>query len=335
MSDGDPEDSIYPSGVHRLTDTHVVDSVGERLQELDPRDEYGRDFDETPVDSVVAYGLAAVSQTEYWRAVHALRRRGTRQVFDAVARLARDPRARGRLLAADVLAQLGARAGDYPYAEEALPYLLPLLDDPEEAVQAAAGHAFGNHTSAEAVPQLVRLSRSQHPEVRLGSVFGLQNQVEQVAEDEQPRFDSRALEGLLELTRDPDRDVRDWATYQTAILAMASDDELPGVRAALWERVEDEEPEIRSEALEGLAELGDREIVPILVRQMEGEAGDDLFWLATIDAAKAIALPALVPHLQAYRAALAESHAADFSWLPWVDEAIAACSAPTDSASGP
>ena len=87
--------------------------------------------------------------------------------------------------------------------------------------------------------------------------------------------------------------------------------------------------------LEGLAELGDREIVPILVRQMEGEAGDDLFWLATIDAAKAIALPALVPHLQAYRAALAESHAADFSWLPWVDEAIAACSAPTDSASGP
>ena len=42
MSGDAPEESIYPPGSHRLSDTSIGDKFFGALDELDPNDEYGR-----------------------------------------------------------------------------------------------------------------------------------------------------------------------------------------------------------------------------------------------------------------------------------------------------
>jgi hypothetical protein len=103
---------------------------------------------------------------------------------------------------------------------------------------------------------------------------------------------------LIELMSDEDVSNRDWATM---LLAQDIADS-PIIRAALLERVGDNEAAVRAEALSGLA-LRDRVLaLPLVSRELDGDAPA----MPTFEAAMHIGDPALLPHLLPWRAERSE-----------------------------
>jgi HEAT repeat protein len=175
-----------------------------------------------------------------WSIVAVLQWRGTEEVLDAaLAALAGDD-ARARLVAVDVLGQLGVP--HRPFRDRSVPALIAALDDPEPAVAGAAGIALGHNADKRAIDPLV--AKADHPsvEVRRGVVHGLSG-----------LDDDRAVTALVGLSRDRDPEIRDWATFALGAQIDRADAE---VLAALHARVNDPDPDTRAEALDGLARRG-------------------------------------------------------------------------------
>lgn len=100
---------------------------------------------------------------------------------------------------------------------------------------------------------------------------------------------AEGLRTLIRLTRDPVDAVRDWATFELG----QSEFDTREVREALWARATDRHFETRSEALSGLAKLGDREVVPLVRVELEARIVGRL----AVEAATALADPSLLPAL--------------------------------------
>jgi HEAT repeat protein len=96
---------------------------------------------------------------------------------------------------------------------------------------------------------------------------------------------------MAKLTRDSDRDVRNWATFT---LGSQFESKSPTLCAALQERVTESDPEIRGEALLGLARRGDVRIAPFVQLELDGEFHGD--W--AVDAAGLLAAPGFLPALK-------------------------------------
>ena len=121
---------------------------------------------------------------------------------------------------------------------------------------------------------------------------------------------------LAKLSRDSDRDVRNWATFT---LGSQFDSTSPTLCAALQERAIDPDPEIRGEALVGLACRGDVSITPIVQRELDGEFHGD--W--AVEAAGLLADPRFLPALKKLLTRLEGENAVYFRGS--VESAIAAC----------
>jgi hypothetical protein len=103
-------------------------------------------------------------------------------------------------------------------------------------------------------------------------------------------LDSWPLESLIEMSRDPDPEVRDWAVFAIA----ARDDDGDEVRNALIERATDSDFDARSEALWGLARRREERALPLLIEALQGEQIGTLF----VEAAGFFARPELVEPLE-------------------------------------
>jgi len=160
----------------------------------------------------------------------------------------RDPRE--RQFVADVLAQ--GYLGDKRLYDECTRTLLEMLRGEEApSVIIAIGNAFGHLRAATAVEPLAQLSRHPEAAVRLAIVHGLLSQ-------ESPL----AIETLIELSVDQDRDVRNWATFGLGSQANADSG---AIRDALLARLSDIDDEISGEAIVGLAKRGDTRVVQPLL----------------------------------------------------------------------
>jgi HEAT repeats len=100
---------------------------------------------------------------------------------------------------------------------------------------------------------------------------------------------------LIEMTRDDDPEVRNWATFSLGWQLAVDGDT---VRAALWERIGDPYPEVREEAARGLARRRDRRSAPYIAELL---ARDDAH-VHTFDAAAFLHEPALLPLLAKFNA---------------------------------
>lgn len=109
----------------------------------------------------------------------------------------------------------------------------------EPVALAAAALALGHTRDPAARDRLLELAEHVDPSVR----FGVATSLTQVG------LDSRAMMALQRLSRDPDSDVRDWATFA---LAETDDDDAETV-GALLERAGDSDYDTRCEAIYGLA----------------------------------------------------------------------------------
>ena len=213
---------------------------------------------------------------ERWALVHELQRRGGAETFRAASGWCLAAEAHLRRLGADVLGQLGY-PDSHPFADDSTPILVDLLRDREVEVVTDALIALG-HLARGEVGLIADLASHTDARVRYGVAVCLGS-----------RANDAATRTLLTLSKDHDRDVRDWATFCLADMIHA---DTPEIRAALTERLDDIDDEIRGEAMVGLANRGVTDVIPAIVNELRATSS-----VLAVRAASIIRDPLFVPEL--------------------------------------
>ncbi|HZB75798.1 MAG TPA: formyltransferase family protein [Solirubrobacteraceae bacterium] len=196
-----------------------------------------------PVERLVAEAVDEWDSGEEWApSLAALGWRGDEEVLAALGPLATAPDRRARSVAAYVAGQLGAAVRRRP-AESAALLEAMAEREADPAVLAVIAEAFGHLGEPWGLSWLLRLRRHPHAAVRDGVVSALAG-----------RESGLATEALIELSTDPDGEIRDWATFALGTLAPHDS---PALRDALAARLQDPGTETRVEAVHGLALRGD------------------------------------------------------------------------------
>lgn len=259
--------------------------------------------DPRPTHEFITTALTDPDEIVAWDAVSTLHLRGTREVFDAACQLCASDCPQERTLGANILAQLGIPDRSFP--NESVKLLLShLADEADEDVLDAICIALGHFHDPTAIRSIARLKAHPSANVRYAVVFSLLG-----------FEDDLAIETLIELSRDHDEVVRDWATFG---LGSAIDLDAPDIREALFVRVFDDDEVTRGEALVGLARRKDQRIIEPLIKELS-RYPDAEHWSYSLEAAEAFADTRLLPVLSR----LKQSADLDDTTL---DEAIRRCS---------
>lgn len=262
-----------------------------------------RASDERSTSEVIGAYLEGQKNDDATHSLATVHYRGGPEEFRAGIELlgSKDPLERS--VGADVLAQLGWR--DRTFLDESVDALLPALRDPEPSVVQAVIFALGHRASPRAIEPLLGFVDHPSADFRYATVHGLM-----------PHDTPVVVQALAKLSRDADRDVRDWATFA---LGSQLDSDSPELREALGERLNDADPEVRGEALVGLARRGDTSIAPAVQRELEGTFHGS--W--PVEAARHLCDPRFLPALRELKDRLSARDAVYFSGE--VQDAIAAC----------
>jgi HEAT repeat protein len=210
---------------------------------------------------------------------------------------------RERAAGAEILGQLGWQ--DRTFLDESVSALLCALGDPDTDVLESVIFALGHRADSRAIEALLPFVDNPSADIRYAVVHGLM-----------PHDCPNVVAALAKLCGDPDRDVRDWATFALGSQIESSSATLC---AALHERVTDPDPEIRGEALIGLARRSDTSIAAAIQRELEGKFYGD--W--AVEAAGLLRDPRFLPALKELLARLEGEDAMYFRGS--VQGAIAAC----------
>jgi HEAT repeat protein len=215
--------------------------------------------------------FAATLNGEYdddapWHAVHTLRQIGSREVLEAASAWCRSDEPLKRARGADILAQLGCTS-DHPennFPEESFVAVAALAEN-ENLIQPldSAIAALGHIADPRATPLLVRHATHPESETRFAVACACGSFA-----DEPP-----IVPILLALMRDPDEDVRDWATFGLGSLGKA---DTPEIRDAFAVSLSDNCSDVVEEALAGLARRRDPRALPILLERLQQPDVDDV-----------------------------------------------------------
>jgi HEAT repeat protein len=200
-----------------------------------------------------------------WEAVHALRRTGSREIFEFASKWCSSPDPRSRARGVDVLAQLGKTA-ELPtnsFPQEAYAIIASLLND-EKDIRALNSEisALGHLDNPAAVPLVARYRSHPNADIRFSVAFALG------AFPNEPQ----SVKNLLLLLDDADEEVRDWATFGLGTLGESDSLE---IREALFHQLSDENDDVRQEAMAGLAKRGDQRVLPHLIQTLESPPVSD------------------------------------------------------------
>jgi HEAT repeat protein len=162
---------------------------------------------------------------------------------------------RERVSGADILGQLNA------FADAAMQTVMLMLEDESPVVVEAAIHALGQQQDARTIDALARAAKHDAANVRWAVATALEDFI----------ADERAERVLLMLMRDGDASVRDRATFAVGSL---TDHDTPRIRAALAERLTDEDRAVSNEAALGLARRHDARAIPYIAGAIESSDGE-------------------------------------------------------------
>lgn len=270
-----------------------------------------------PADSrstaeLIRLALDAPDEDAAWKFVTILHTRGDHEVLDAARNLCQSDQPKERTLGAHILGQMGAPGTGFPEAVyECLANLLRRETD--EKVLAAIAFALGHLDDPRCIELLLCLKGHPSAGVRFGVVNGISGQNHPAA-----------VQTLIELSRDEDRETRDWATFGLGTFIDTDSEE---IRHALRERLEDEFEEIRNEALMGLARRKDPAAQQPLLAALSVETPSPMH----IEAAMAMGDPVLLPALVAIRRRLENEFSTEADWL---GKAIASCGGDSGGVAG-
>ncbi len=225
----------------------------------------------------------------YWEAVVKLREYRSPEQLHWIAKASKSPNWRKRQLAINIVCQL-SHPGD-ANRQLVIPNLQRLaeqvladgLRDEQWLVQASALYGLGHYRVESCLPTM--LDFVSHPEARIrhGLSFALGGY---------QQMDAAA--GLLRLMVDSDEEVRNWATFGLGSLCELDS---PEIRAGLLLAARESNPEIRGEALVGLAQRRVAEVKPLVLAELDGSFHGS--W--AIDAAAILADREFLPHLERLR----------------------------------
>lgn len=239
-------------------------------------------------DEIMAKALREDADSDaYWEYVRELRKRGKQPVFERAAALCSTTDAPSRRLGLDILAQLGYEVGQ-PFHEQTLPIAMRLASDPNASVRASAVSALGHQWDVRALPTLLQRRFDSDPDVRWAVAQAIPNVTSSPPEAE-------AVAALLELMRDTDSDVRDWATFGIGSLLEVDGDD---IRQGLRDRLDDPDGDTAGEALVGLARRRDSGIL----ERVRGLLSESTVGNLTVEAAAELADSTLLPELERLRA---------------------------------
>lgn len=264
--------------------------------------------DENPSSVLVERYRRAIESDDSMVSLAVVHYRGTHVEYDLGRRYIASADSWDRATGAEVLAQLGW--GDQTFREESIDALIPLLNDQEDEVVYSAAVALGHRRADRAVPRLLELAAHANPRVREGVTHGLLG-----------LEDARAVQGLIRLSSDEDRDIRNWATFG---LGSMIETDSPDIRRCLKDRLSDPDHEVRGEALVGLATRGEPSVVDALRTEWRG----DTISLLSLEAASETGDARLLPHLMEFRDTLDTSE--DPCFARALAEAMVACTPRTE-----
>jgi hypothetical protein len=212
------------------------------------------------IDELFARTLVGDYEDEApWKAVHELRRIGSRRIFDRAVEWcgASDPTVRARGL--DILAQIG-RTADHPsnsFPDECFSVIQEVLRDEREIRPLdSAIAALGHLDDPAGIPLILQYRSHSDSEIRFSVACALGSFAN----------DARSAECLLMLMKDEDEEVRDWATFGVGV---TGDFDSDAIRDALFERLSDPNEDVRQEAMAGLGKRRDQRVLPLLVATLE------------------------------------------------------------------
>lgn len=215
---------------------------------------------EMDIDDLFAQTLQGDYDDEApWEAVRALRRIGTRRVFERAANWvgSSEPLVRARGL--DVLAQLGKTA-EHPsnsFPDESYAVVTRALREERDLQPLnSAISALGHLDNPRAVPMIAEFHSHPSAEIRFTVACALGCFPN----------DPLSVRTLLTLLRDTDDDVRDWATFGLGALGNCDSSE---IREALCSRLKDTSADVREEALVGLGKRQETRALPVLISALE------------------------------------------------------------------
>ena len=207
------------------------------------------------VDELFAVVVREEDDQSRWDAIQQLHALGTREVFDRAVQYCRSAEPSERVAGADILGQLTA------FSDESSKILLAMIDDPDAAVVEAVVHALGQRQDAKTIDALARCAVHEASNVRWAVATALEDLI----------ADERAERVLLALMKDGDTSVRDRATFAVGSL---SDHDTPRIRAALAERLKDDDRCVAHEAALGLARRRDARAIPYIAVAVESSDGE-------------------------------------------------------------
>lgn len=195
----------------------------------------------------------AADEDSYWSFIEILHARGSEEEFELALKLSKSEASEDRRIAADILGQLGWE--EKAYQDESVSRLIELLSDANPDVVYSAAIALSHREDERAIPPLLKLVRHPAVEARRGVVFALGGH----------RGDE-VVAALMELSRDEDADVRNWATYGFGTLCDVDSSE---IRQALFARTDDNDEEVRAEAIRGLLNRKAPQSLELVRRELE------------------------------------------------------------------
>ncbi|MFC3150057.1 HEAT repeat domain-containing protein [Litoribrevibacter euphylliae] len=232
----------------------------------------------TPSVSIVEAYRKVVMSDDFEESLSLVHYRGGEEEFRLGKMYANSNDPIDRAVGADILGQLGWQ--DRTYLQESLKILISLLDDSDEFVIFCACCAIGHRGDEKSIGQLIRLAGHKNSQIRYGvttSLSGLETK--------------EAIDTIITLSKDPDRDVRNWAMFG---LGTQIEADTPEIRQALIIGVSDNDSEIRGEALVGLAVRKDSRVINLILN--EWKSFDDISVLS-LEAAEEISSPRLYSKL--------------------------------------
>ncbi len=239
----------------------------------------------------------------YWQLISELHKRGTLTEFSAAEKLCASTNPINREIGADILGRL---AWDKQiYVKASVDILIKLLDDENPDVIASAAYGLGHRHSAKAIQPLVKLINHESQRIRHAITFSLGGYEEEVA-----------IEALIILSKDSDEEVRNWATFD---LGSQIETNTAEICEALLARINEDNHEIRGEALLGLAQRNYPDIVSLLKIELKR----DTLGILTLEASTLVAHQALHPLLLHWKNSLSQMQDALFERQ--LNEAIQAC----------
>lgn len=232
------------------------------------------------IDALFAQTLTGDYDDELpWKAVNALRRIGTREVFDRAAAWCKSENPMERARGVSVLAQLGKTA-EHPtnnFPEESYLAVSQMMQTETEIQPlSSAVHALGHLDNPAGIPLICSCQRHPEAEIRFAVACALGSFAN----------DPEAIQALMILTSDGDDDVRDWAVFGLGNLGDADSRE---IRDALFARLTDKNDKVREEAIVGLAKRKDQRVLPSLMVALSQPELDGLgVTMMTLEAANAM-----------------------------------------------